>query len=75
MSAPPPTSVSQSRKAAMVVQVLLRDGGDLPLSQLPEEAQAHLTRELGAARVRNHNQKITAAARAIAERKTVGDLS
>ena len=26
-------------------------------------------------RVRTHNQKITAAARAIAERKTVGDLS
>ncbi|MDB4053546.1 flagellar motor switch protein FliG [Octadecabacter sp.] len=48
MSTPPPTSVSQSRKAAMVVQLLLRDGGDLPLSQLPEEAQAGLTRELGA---------------------------
>ena len=26
-------------------------------------------------RIRAHNQKITAAARAIAERKTVGDLS
>jgi hypothetical protein len=26
-------------------------------------------------RIRTHNQKITAAARAIAERKTVGDLS
>jgi len=32
----------------MVVQLLLRDGGDLPLSQLPEDAQARLTRELGA---------------------------
>lgn len=32
----------------MVVQLLLRDGGDLPLSQLPEAAQARLTRELGA---------------------------
>ncbi|MCF2872200.1 flagellar motor switch protein FliG [Octadecabacter sp. G9-8] len=40
--------VSQSSKAAMVVQLLLRDGGDLPLSQLPEAAQARLTRELGA---------------------------
>ena len=38
----------QSRKAAMVVQLLLREGGDLPLSQLPEAAQARLTRELGA---------------------------
>ena len=32
----------------MVVQLLLRDGGDLPLSDLPEDAQARLTRELGA---------------------------
>ncbi|HCP81562.1 MAG TPA: flagellar motor switch protein FliG [Octadecabacter sp.] len=38
----------QSRKAAMVVQLLLSEGGDLPLSQLPEAAQARLTRELGA---------------------------
>ena len=45
---PNPKHVSQSRKAAMVVQLLLRDGGDLPLSQLPEAAQARLTRELGA---------------------------
>ncbi len=32
----------------MVVQLLLREGEDLPLSQLPEDAQARLTRELGA---------------------------
>ena len=46
-SAPTP-HVPRSRKAAMVVQLLLRDGGDLPLNQLPEAAQARLTRELGA---------------------------
>lgn len=40
--------IPRSRKAAMVVQLLLREGGDLPLSQLPENAQARLTRELGA---------------------------
>ena len=44
---PPLPDISRSRKAAMVVQLLLRDGGDLPLSQLPEAAQARLTRELG----------------------------
>jgi len=38
--------VSRSRKAAMVVQLLLRDGEDLPLSQLPPSAQARLTKEL-----------------------------
>jgi len=44
----PQTDITRSRKAAMVVQLLLRSGGDLPLSQLPEAAQARLTRELGA---------------------------
>lgn len=44
-------SVTQSRKAAMVVQLLLREGSDLPLSQLPEAAQLRLTRELGALNV------------------------
>ena len=48
MTAFPATNLSQSRKAAMVVQILLRDGGDLPLAQLPEDAQARLTKELGA---------------------------
>lgn len=44
----PRTDITRSRKAAMVVQLLLRSGGDLPLSQLPEAAQVRLTRELGA---------------------------
>lgn len=52
MATPPPSvslpGLSRSRKAAMVVQLLLREGGDLPLTQLPEAAQARLTRELGA---------------------------
>lgn len=43
-----PSHMPRSRKAAMVVQLLLREGGDLPLSQLPEHAQARLTKELGA---------------------------
>ncbi len=47
-SKPTSIDVPRSRKAAMVVQLLLRSGGDLPLSQLPEAAQARLTRELGA---------------------------
>ena len=48
-SAPPALAgLPRSRKAAMVVQLLLREGGDLPLSDLPEEAQMRLTKELGA---------------------------
>ncbi len=47
----PSSHVTQSRKAAMVVQMLLREGGDLPLTELPEDAQARLTKELGALNV------------------------
>ncbi len=43
-----PASLPRSRKAAMVVQLLLREGDDLPLSDLPEDAQMRLTKELGA---------------------------
>jgi len=46
-----PLALSQRRKAAMVVQLLLSDGQSLPLSRLPEELQLNLTRELGALRV------------------------
>lgn len=41
-------NLPRATKAAMVVQLLLRNGGDLPLAQLPPAAQARLTRELGA---------------------------
>lgn len=40
--------IPRSRKAAMVVQLLLRNDGNLPLEDLPEASQARLTRELGA---------------------------
>jgi flagellar motor switch protein FliG len=43
-------SHSRSRKAAMVVQMLLAGGQRLALSSLPEETQLRLTRELGAMR-------------------------
>ncbi len=43
--------VSQRRKAAMIVQMVLSDGSKLSLSLLPENLQALLTRELGALRM------------------------
>ncbi|MGZ9809588.1 FliG C-terminal domain-containing protein [Pseudoroseicyclus sp. H15] len=43
--------LTRRRKAAMVVQMLLRDGTDISLSKLPEEVQLDLTRELGQLKV------------------------
>jgi flagellar motor switch protein FliG len=35
----------------MVVQLILREGGDLPLMQMPHDLQARLTKELGALKI------------------------
>ena len=48
MPMPSSTELTRRRKAAMVVQMLISDGGELSLSQLPESLQEVLTRELGA---------------------------
>lgn len=51
-SAPHPTlQLSRRRKAALIVQLMIGDGGKLSLSQLPEHLQELLTRELGAIRL------------------------
>lgn len=47
---PPALAMSRRQKAAMIVQMLLRDGQKLALGTLPENTQLGLTRELGALR-------------------------
>jgi flagellar motor switch protein FliG len=39
--------LSRRAKAAIVVRLLLNDGADLPLEDLPEDLQAHLTKAMG----------------------------
>ncbi|RYG91890.1 flagellar motor switch protein FliG [Loktanella sp. IMCC34160] len=51
---PPARTISRRRKAAMVVQLLLKEGAPLGLSQLPEDLQLQLTRELGGLKVIDH---------------------
>ncbi|WP_341366380.1 FliG C-terminal domain-containing protein [Yoonia sp. BS5-3] len=48
MSMSPSPELTRRRKAAMIVQMLISDGGELSLSQLPESLQELLTREMGA---------------------------
>jgi len=47
---PPRADISRPRKAAIIVRLLLSEGADLPLGDLPEEAQVRLTAELAALR-------------------------
>jgi flagellar motor switch protein FliG len=50
---PPKPDLSPSRKAeaAIVVRLLLNNGADIPLEQLPENLHATLTQKMGKMRV------------------------
>lgn len=58
-AAPPPApariiphpTLSKRAKAAIVVRLLINEGADVPLEELPSELQAHLTHQMGAMRV------------------------
>jgi flagellar motor switch protein FliG len=47
----PQTQLSQRAKAAIVVRLLLNEGADIPLEDLPDELQAQLTQQMGSMRV------------------------
>ena len=44
-------SLSRRAKAAIIVRLLLNDGADIPLEDLPDELQANLTHQMGQMRV------------------------
>ncbi|MDW4496703.1 FliG C-terminal domain-containing protein [Sulfitobacter sp. D35] len=54
-TAPPPVSLSRRAKAAIVVRLLINEGADIPLEDLPEELQAELTKQMGAMRLVDRN--------------------
>lgn len=46
-----PVPLSRKAKAAIVVRLLLNEGADIPLEELPEELQARLTHQMGSMRL------------------------
>ncbi|MEM1350966.1 MAG: FliG C-terminal domain-containing protein [Pseudomonadota bacterium] len=46
-----PSELSRRAKAAIVVRLLINEGADIPLEDLPEELQAQLTKQMGAMRI------------------------
>ncbi|MGZ2257591.1 flagellar motor switch protein FliG [Roseobacter sp. A03A-229] len=46
-----PSNLSRKAKAAIVVRLLLNEGADIPLEELPEDLQAQLTKQMGAMRL------------------------
>ncbi len=47
----PTVRLSRQAKAAVVVRLLLNEGADIPLEDLPEDLQAHLTKAMGQMRM------------------------
>lgn len=47
----PQPTLSQRAKAAIVVRLLINEGADIALEDLPADLQAHLTQQMGAMRV------------------------
>jgi len=47
----PQAPLSKRAKAAIVVRLLINEGADIPLEELPPELQAQLTQQMGAMRV------------------------
>ncbi len=45
-----PSSLDRRRKAAIIVRLLVKEGAEIPLSELPDELQAELAQEMGAMR-------------------------
>ncbi|ABG32115.1 flagellar motor switch protein FliG [Roseobacter denitrificans] len=45
-----PVPLSRKAKAAIVVRLLINEGADIPLEDLPEELQARLTQQMGSMR-------------------------
>lgn len=50
-----PIKLSRRAKAAIVVRLLINEGADIPLEELPEELQASLTKQMGSMRTVDRN--------------------
>lgn len=64
--------LSRRRKAAIIVRLLLKDGADLRLDELPETLQTELTHEMGAIRAIDRETLQTVVEEFVSEVKELG---
>ena len=67
-----PGGLTRRRKAALIVQMLFRDGTGIPLTRMPEKLQAALAHELGAIRLVNKSTVESVASEFLEELDAVG---
>lgn len=65
-------ALTRRRKAAMIVHMMISDGGSLSLSQLPESLQELLTDELGAIKLVDRNTVAEVAEEFTAQLESIG---
>ncbi len=68
----PPAGLTRRRKAALIVQMLFRDGNGIPLTRMPEKLQAALAHELGAIRLVDKSTVEQVAAEFLEELDSIG---
>ncbi len=64
--------LTRRRKAALIVQMLFRDGSGIPLTRMPEKLQAALAHELGAIRLVDKPTVAAVAAEFLKELDSIG---
>ncbi len=69
---PQPSPLTRRRKAAMVVHMMISEGNDLSLSELPGPLQETLTEELGAIRLVDRDTVAAVATEFVAELEAIG---
>jgi flagellar motor switch protein FliG len=67
-----PAKLTRKAKAAIVVRLLLNEGADIPLEELPEELQMQLTQQMGAMRVVDRDTLMTVVEEFAAELQSIG---
>lgn len=67
-----PVKLTRKAKAAIVVRLLLNEGADIPLEELPEELQMQLTQQMGAMRFVDRDTLATVVAEFAAELESIG---
>ncbi len=72
LSSPDTSTLTRRRKAAMIVHMLISEGGSLSLADLPESLQEALTRELGAIRLVDRSTVSAVAEEFVSELEAVG---
>lgn len=72
LSSGAPTQLSRRAKAAIVVRLLINEGADIPLEELPEDLQAKLTQQMGSMRTVDRNTLASVVEEFASELESIG---